>query len=92
MDKPFALTIDQFDEIHKNLRRAKALSKLVAECGSERKEWPDIFTIKELCSVMHLIAEEVEAAQELLETCAKEKSQEPGILSEETGNVDAHEN
>ena len=84
MDKPIALTIDQYDEIHKNLRRAKALSRLVAECGAERKEWPDTFAITELCSVMHLLAEEVETAQKILEECAKEKCHKEDIADEGT--------
>jgi hypothetical protein len=69
MDNPVSLTIDQIDEINKNLRRAKSLAKLVAELGDGRSEWPDIFGPVELGTIMHLIAEEVEMAQSVFETC-----------------------
>ena len=76
MDTPVALTIDQYDEIHKNLRRARAMAKLVAELAEGRENWPDTFTISEMGTIMHLIAEEVATAQGMLEGCAKERHKE----------------
>ena len=76
MDKHLSLTLDQVDEIYTYLRRAHAVSKLVAECGTERKSWPETFTVIELCTVMHVIAEEIMSVQEMLKVCAKEARQE----------------
>ncbi len=58
------LTIDQFDAIHMSLRRASAVSRLIAECseGREQIEIP----ADTLSTATHLVAELLGTAQRLL--------------------------
>ena len=58
------LTIDQFDTIHMSLRRATAISRLIAECsaGREQVEIPG----DTLCAATHLVAELLGTAQGML--------------------------
>ena len=69
MDEHFALTLDQVDDIQRHLRRAHAVAKLVAECGSGRRQWPEDFTAMNLGTVMNIVLEDVEGAQEVLRVC-----------------------
>ena len=70
MDTRFSLTLDQIDEIQKHLRRAHAISKLVAECGAGR-QWPEDFTAMNLGTVMHVIVEDIEQAQGVIRSCTE---------------------
>ena len=61
-----SLSPDQLDEILMNLHRARAVTKLVFELGERRGGWPDAFSPSELSTVMHIIIDEVEMAQNQL--------------------------
>jgi hypothetical protein len=81
MESQFSLTLDQVDEIQKHLRRANAVSRLVAELSAGRKQWPEDFSAINLGTVMNIILEDVEGAQEIITACTtgtgKEAEDEP---------------
>ncbi len=58
------LTLDQFDTIHMSLRRAKAVSRLIAECsqGREQIEMPGEI----ICAAAYLVVDLLDTAQQVL--------------------------
>ena len=58
------LTIDQFDTIHMCLRRASAISRLVAECSENREQIEIPADI--ICAATYLVVDLLGTAQQVL--------------------------
>ena len=70
------LTLDQYDIIHMHLRRASAISSLIAECSESQEQIEMPAEI--ICIATNLIVELVDEAQQNLRNCKDGKPEDDG--------------
>lgn len=70
------LTLDQYDTIHMHLRRATAITRLLAEACEGRRELIEV-PAKDVGTAMHLAVEHLEDAQVVLRAVSSPENKVP---------------